>query len=60
MENSLNMISIPRDTKVIINGENSKINAMIGMGREFAISKLKELQDYIWIVVTLDLEAFGK
>jgi len=61
-KDALNMISIPRDTKVIINGENHKINAMIGMGgEELTISKVERITglniDYF---VTIDLEAFRK
>lgn len=61
-KDSLNMISIPRDTKVIINGENSKINAMIGMGgEEFVISKVERITGlYMDYYVTVDLEAFRK
>lgn len=61
-EDTLNLISIPRDTKVIVNGENAKINAMIGMGgEELAISKVQTITGlYIDYYITIDLEVFRK
>ncbi|HHV96366.1 MAG TPA: LCP family protein [Clostridiaceae bacterium] len=61
-KDTLNMISIPRDTKVIINGENHKINAMFGIGgEELTISKVEKITGLkIDYYVTIDLEAFRK
>lgn len=42
----LNILSIPRDTRVLVNGEYTKVNALVGMGGErLLIDKLEELTD---------------
>src|SRR5690606_7603960 len=61
-KDTLNIISIPRDTKVIVNGKNAKINAMIGIGgEELVISKVQTITGlYVDYFITIDLEAFQK
>ncbi|NLY42715.1 MAG: LCP family protein [Clostridiaceae bacterium] len=56
----LNMLSIPRDTKVNINGADHKINAALALGKEeLAIRKVKELTGMpIHYYVVVDFEGF--
>lgn len=59
-ENAINILSIARDTKVIVNGKLAKINALLGMGGEsLLISEIKKMTGLtIDYYLTLDFAGF--
>jgi LCP family protein required for cell wall assembly len=61
-ENNVNILSITRDTKVIVKSKNAKINALIGMGGEkLIVSKVEEMTGLtIDYYLTMDFNGFRK
>ena len=64
--NMLNMLSLPRDTKITINNKTQKLNAAYAFGekgkrQELAIQKIKEIVNLpIHYYAVVDPEGFGK
>ncbi len=61
-KNRVNILSITRDTKVIVKGMNAKINALVGMGGEkLIVSKVEEMTGLpIDYYLTMDFNGFRK
>ncbi|MBA1337218.1 MAG: Cell envelope-associated transcriptional attenuator LytR-CpsA-Psr, subfamily M [Firmicutes bacterium] len=61
-KNSVNILSITRDTKVVVNGKTTKINALVGMGGEkLIISKVEDITGLpVNYYLTMDFVGFRK
>lgn len=61
-DGQLNLLSIPRDTRVVLNGTGRKINSLYSRGEEaLAAQKIEELTGLpIHYYMTLDFEGFRK
>jgi LCP family protein required for cell wall assembly len=61
-KNRVNILSITRDTKVIVKGKDAKINALVGMGGEkLIVSKVEQMTGLpIDYYLTMDFTGFRK